>query len=119
MILRNVTILGSPRQRQYVLTSFQMRSAPKNRLCRKKQPKHLAITNKSLNFAASYGQITPATDLKQWVYTLIEVMENSVTLSLTNMLTRRLSYQLSTQRSIQSSAIAASPAADVLESQWQ
>ena len=56
-----------------------MRSSPKIGYVVKKRPKHLAITNKSLNFAVNYGQITPATDLKQWVYTLIEVTENSAT----------------------------------------
>lgn len=46
---------------------------------KQKTVKSLAITNKSLNFAASYGQITPATGFKQWVYTSIEETENSAT----------------------------------------
>lgn len=63
---------------------------PRSNPQKQKTVKSLAITNKSVNFAASYGQINPATDLKQWVYTLIEVTENSATLSLTSMLTRRV-----------------------------
>ena len=46
---------------------------------KQKTVKSLAITNKSVNFAASYGQITPATGLKLWVYTSIEATGNSAT----------------------------------------
>ena len=45
---------------------------------KQKTVKSLAITNKSVNFAASYGQINPATDLKPpGLFSLTPLQEKS------------------------------------------
>ena len=45
---------------------------------KQKTVKSLAITNKSVNFAASYGQINPATDLKPpGLFSLTPLQEQS------------------------------------------
>ena len=51
---------------------------PRSNPQKQKTVKSLAITNKSVNFAASYGQINPATDLKPpGLFSLTPLQEKS------------------------------------------